>query len=200
MSDTDSTTRIARLPHRTVSLEGPVFDSIFAALENGTVTIAELAARPELAGVTREELRKHLLRLLVAERIAPRSAPSRAAVVDGTTRYVVPSVYNQMMLRRLSSDVPVVMASTLAGTAFPISALEALAIRVFTEVPAAGREAWVRDFVAKRVLRIRVEERVLVDDGEQVRAILDTVATLQGERLAKLLEVGVLASSSETER
>lgn len=187
--------RVARLPHRTISLEGPVYDAIFAALAEGTVTIPELAGRPELAAVSRDELRKHVVQLLVAERIAPRSAPSRALVTTGAHEqtFSVPSVYNQMMLRRLSTGMPVVMASTLAGTAFPISALEGLAIRVFTEVPPAGREAWVRDLVGKNVLRIRVDDRVLTDEGEQARAILETVTALRGERLAKLVEVGILA-------
>ncbi len=188
--------RVARLPHRTVSLEGPVFDAIFDALEQGTVTVDELAARPDLANVSRDALREHLVRLLVAERIAPRSAPSRAVLPSSETRFVVPSVYNQMMLRRLSSDVPLVMASTLAGTAFPISALEALAIRVFTEAPASSRDAWVHDFVRKRVVRLRVDGRILTEEGEQERAILDTVASLAGERLRKLVEVGLLAPSA----
>jgi len=192
--------RSARLPHRALSLEGPVFDAIIDALRLGTVSIAELMAHPELARLPVEELRASIVRLVIAERIAPRSAPSRATVADPDAAYCVPSVYNQMMLRRLASDLPIVMVSTFAGTAFPISALEGLAIRVFTEAPPARREAWVRDFVGKRVLRIRVDGRVLTDEDEQQRAILDTVAALRGERLAKLLEVGILAPTSATER
>ena len=192
--------RAARLPHRTVSLEGPVFDAVIEALGHGTVNVDELRAHRELARVPLEELRASIVRLLIAERIAPRSAPSRAPIADPDAPYCVPSVYNQMMLRRLASDLPIVMASTFAGTAFPISALEGLAIRVFTEAPAPGREAWVRDFVGKRVLRLRVDGRVLSDDGEQQRAILDTVAALRGERLAKLLEVGILAPAEDAQR
>ena len=194
IADPASGERVARLPHRTISLEGSVFDAIFRALGEGTVTVPELAARPELAGVSRDELRKSIVRLLAADRIAPRSAPSRARAA--ATSFCVPSVYNQMMLRRLSTETPIVMASPLAGTAFPISALEGLAIRVFTEVPADRREAWVRDFVGKRVLRVRVGERVVSNEDEQQRAILDTVAALQGMRLAKLVEVGILGPAS----
>ena len=193
IADPKAGERVARLPQGTVSLDGPVYDAIFAALADGTVTIPELAGRPDLAGTSREELRKSIVRLLVAERIAPRSAPSRAVVASPDGRFTVPSVYNQMMLRRLSSDLPVVMTSTLAGTAFPISALEGLAIRAFTEAPPEGRAAWVRDFVGKRVLRIRVDDRVVADEDEQERTILAMVAALRGERLAKLVEVGILA-------
>ena len=51
----------------------------------------------------------------------------------------------------------------------------------------------MRDFTRSRVVRIRVDGRVLADESEQQRAILETVASLQGERLRKLVEVGLLA-------
>ncbi len=188
--------RVVRLPHRTVSLEGPVFDAIFAALAEGSVSVRELVDRAELGGVSEEELRRCLVRLLVTERVAPRCAPSRAHRARADEAFDIPSVYNQMMLRRLSSEVPVVMTSTVAGTAYPISALDGLALRVFTEVPAGRREAWSRDFVRKNVLRIRVDDRIVTDEDEQQRAILEGIAALAGERLAKLVELGILAPRS----
>ena len=94
-----------------------------------------------------------------------------------------------MMLRRATSDVPLVVASTVAGTAFPISALDALAMRALTEARAGSLEDWVRDFVGRSVLRVRIGERVLEDRAEQLQAILDVVNDLRTRRLA-LLRVG----------
>jgi hypothetical protein len=120
-------------------------------------------------------------------------APTRSVAVSGDGLFSVPSVYNQTMLRRLSSETPIVMASTVAGTAFPISALEGLAIRIFTEVAPPMREAWVDDLVRRSVLRIRIGERVLDDPADQRRAIEGAVEQLAAHRLAKLVELGVLA-------
>jgi hypothetical protein len=120
-------------------------------------------------------------------------APGRSAAQIGDGLFRIPSVYNQMMLRRLSSDTPIVMTSTVAGTAFPISALDGLALRVFTEVAPPERESWIRDFVGKNVLRLAVGDHVVEDQADQRAVILEAVEKLRTHRLAKLVELGVLA-------
>jgi hypothetical protein len=154
-----------------------------------------LAARPELAGVGMDALRAALLRLIVAEQVIPMRAPTRSVAASADDLFCIPSTHNQTMLRRLSGEAPIVMASTVAGTAFPISALEGLAIRMLTEVAAKDREQWVHDLVGRSVLRIRIGERVLEDPADQKRAILETLAQLRSQRLAKLVELGILAVS-----
>ena len=185
--------RTVKLPHRTVSLEGATFEALFSALAAGASTLTELAKRTELAAFGIERLRAAMMRLIVAEQVIPMRSPTRAVAPGEADRFRVPSVYNQMMLRRLSADAPIVMTSTVSGTAYPMSALEGLAIRVFTEVAPAEREQWVRDLVGRSVLRIRIGERVLEDHAEQRRAILDTVEDLRTRRLAKLVELGIVA-------
>jgi SAM-dependent methyltransferase len=184
--------RTVRFPHRTVSLQGPTFEALFAAIAEGATTLAALAGRPELAGVGRDALRSALLRLVVTEQIVPMRERTPPVAVNADDLFRVPSVYNQMMLRRLSTEAPIVMASTVAGTAFPMSALEALAIRMMTEVPAAERGRWVHDLVGRSVLRIRIGDRVLEDRAEQRQAILETVDQLR-PRLSKFVELGILA-------
>jgi hypothetical protein len=191
--------RTVSLPHRTVSLAGPPFEALFAALAGGAATLDELASRPELAGLGREELRAALLRLVVTEQVVPMRAPAGPRLVanassaaNATDRFCVPSVYNQMMLRRLSSETPIVMVSTVAGTAFPLSALEGMAIRVITEAAPAEQGAWVDDLVGRSVLRIRVGDRVLDDRAAQRAAILESVEQLR-RRLSKFVELGILA-------
>ena len=183
--------RTVRLPHRTVSLEGPALAGVFAALAEGPATLRGLAARPALAGFGLDALRAALTRLVVAEQVVPMRAPAPRGATGAADLYDVPCVYNQTMLRRLSTDAPIVMASSVAGTAFPMSALEGLAIRMMTEVPAADRERWVDDLVGRSVLRIRIGDRLLEDRESQRRAILDTVEQLRA-RLPKFVELGIL--------
>jgi SAM-dependent methyltransferase len=185
--------RKVQLHHRTVAVEGPALDSLFAGIAEGATTLPALAQRGELAGFGMDKLRAALVRLIVAEQVVPMRAPTRAIVASGDDLFCVPSVYNQAMLRRLSAENPIVMASTVAGTAFPISALEGLAIRLLTEVASPDREQWVRDLVGRSVLRIRIGDRVIEDQADQVRAILETLEQLCTRRLAKLLELGILA-------
>jgi SAM-dependent methyltransferase len=184
--------RTVQLPHRALSLDGPTLAALFAALAAAPTTLPALAARPELAGVGLEALRTALLRLVVAEQVVPMRAPLAVIAPGAHDLYRVPSIYNQTMLRRLSTDAPIVMVSTVAGTAFPMSALEGLAIRMMTEVARGERERWVEELVGRSVLRIRIGERVLEAPAEQARAILDTVEQLR-PRLPKFVELGILA-------
>lgn len=188
--------RSVRLPHRTVALEGSTFDVVLAALAEGATSLPALAERAELEAVTLEALRAAMVRLAIADYaipVRPMHAATRPATIGSDGQLCVPSVYNQMMLRRSATDTPILLASTVAGTAFPISALEALAIRVLTEAAPHGRERRVHDLVGRSVLRIRGRDGVLEDRADQQRAILDAVAQLCAGPVAKLVELGVLA-------
>lgn len=184
--------RSVALHHRTLKLDAPVFEPLFAAIASSATSFAELAERPALAAFGVDKLRAALLRLVLCDTAIPMQARGRVPAAVEDVAFRIPSVYNQMMLRRLSSDTPIVMASTVAGTAFPISALDGLALRVFTEVTPPGREAWIRDFVGKNVVRLAVGGKVVEDRSEQRALIVDAVEKLRTHRLAKLVELGVL--------
>ena len=186
--------RTVRLPHRALKLEGPVFDAIFEATASGAKTLVEIAR--DVGGSPIDKLRAAMLRVLVAERAIPMQKSLAGANADADAEYVVPSTYNQMMLRRLSGEGPLVMASEPAGTAFATSAIEGLALRALTEAKPGAREAWIRDFVGKHVLRLAVGERVIDARDEQETILLGALAQLITHRLGKLVDLGIVAPAS----
>jgi hypothetical protein len=120
-------------------------------------------------------------------------APTRAAAAAPDARYAMPSVYNQMMLRKLASDTPLLMTSERAGTALPLSAVDVLALRVLTEVAPQDRSRFIHDYVARNVVRLRIGGKVLEEQGELRAAIGAAVEQIGRERLSMLVELGVLA-------
>ena len=118
---------------------------------------------------------------------------TRAAAVDASARFVVPLPYNQMMLRRLSSDTPLVLVSEAAGTAYRSSALEVLAMRVLTECRAPERDAWVESFVEKHELRLAIDGKLVAERADQKRHVRAAIEALVSDRLARLVELGIMA-------
>ncbi|MBX3232139.1 MAG: methyltransferase regulatory domain-containing protein [Labilithrix sp.] len=185
-------TREIALPFRTVKLGAPIFEPLFAALAEGGATLEHLrTSRPELAGYPPDQLRAALQRLLLAELVVPLSGPTRAPAPDTEDRFVVPSPYNQMMLRRLTSEQPLVLASEVAGTGFRSSALEGLALRALTETRGPERAGWVSDFVERHELRLAIDGRLVAERPEQKQVIAKAIETLCAGRLAKLVELGI---------
>lgn len=183
--------RVVKLPHRTLSFESPIFATLYEALSLGGVTTANLATRPELAVFGEGKIRAALMKLAVAEHVIPVRTAAACPPVAGDFLELYAD-YNKMMLRRIGTDTPLVMVSPEAGTAYPISALEALAIRALTEVRPEGRSQWIRDLVARNVVRMRVADRTLTSESEQVAAITDAVNSLRADRIPKFVELGIL--------
>jgi len=183
-------------PARGFAVDEPIHRALLEALGEGASLLPDVASRPALAAHGLERAREALVRLVAVGKVIPmqtaRPAGWRAAALSAE-RFEIRSPYNQMMLRRLAADLPLVMASIAAGTGFPISALDALALRIFTEVPAGDRERWIHDFVERQVLRLRVGDHVVEDRASQRPVIAEAVAGLQGDRLAKLVELGILS-------
>jgi hypothetical protein len=188
--------RVIPLPHRSVKLDAPIFEALLDVLSRGSETLATFAARPELAAFDLAALRGAMQRLLVAEVVVPMQRATRRLDAVPPGPFAVPSVYNQLMLRRLGSDVPIVMTSATAGTAFPLAALEGLAVRVLCESEPKEHEAWVRAFVGRSVLRLAEGDRVVEDRESQVRVILEKIEHVRSNLLPKLLELGILAPRS----
>ncbi len=179
--------RLVRLPHRVVRLEGAIYDAIFEATSHGAKPLSAIE------GFEREKLRTAMLRMLVAERATPMCERVAPEAAKRDARFTVPNVYNRMMLRRLASDTPLVMVSERAGTAFATSAIEGLAIRALTEAEPGAREAWLRDFAGKHVLRLAVGERVVESREEQEKILLGALEQLETQKLARLVELGIVA-------
>jgi SAM-dependent methyltransferase len=195
--------RVIKLPHRTVDLSAPIYDALFSALAAGSATLEVLASRMPASSrgggcrgaepPDRSELRRAMTRLLVAGHAFPARTAAKPVPADAAARVLtIPSPYNQMMLRRLSSETPFVLASSVAGTAFPVSALDGVAIRALTSVAEPERAKWIHDLVERSVMRLRVGDRVIEDRSEQRRAIEGALADLCANRLSKMIELGVL--------
>ena len=191
MTSTLPEDRSVKLRFKTVDFSGEIFSGILDALGEGASTAADLAARPGLARFGADAVRAAVVRLLVAEAIVPFTTRTRALPARDTT-YTVPLAYNQAMLGRIGGEIPIVLASTVSAMAYPMPALEALALRVLVEAAPDARKEWISHLVTRSVLRIRVGERVLEEPAAQEAAIANAVETLVTGRLAKLVELGIV--------
>jgi SAM-dependent methyltransferase len=189
-----------RLPNRTLRFAGPLFDALIPALAEGAKTLPELRSRPDLASFDPAKIRESILHLVLGGQVFPMegSAPLAAPAAEGL--YRVPLAYNRMMLsQRLSPENPIILASPAAGTGLVVPQLEAVALRLLTEVVPAERPAWIRAFIARQPLKLRAFDRVIDDAEEQARILEEHLAQVRVQRLPKLLELGVLARGAARE-
>jgi SAM-dependent methyltransferase len=191
--------RDVRLPHYTLSFVGPVFDALIPALAESAATVSELARRPALAAFGVPRIRSSVLRLALAEKIAPMLGATLPAVTLGALgapRYRVPLAYNRAILeQRLSSKNLVALASPVAGTGIVLSMMEAVGVHLLTAVEPGGREAWLRRFVAESPLKLSDGDRPIADKEEQLRVLAEQVEGLRVRRLPELLRLGILAEA-----
>lgn len=179
-------TRETQPPHRTVSLADPIFERLERQLADGARSVGAL-------GDELDATRDAIKRLVLAERVRPMISPTTRVPCDPDALYELTSVYNHTMVRRAgTTDAPLVLASTRAGTGFTISALDALALRLLTEVRAGDRPRWISDFVERSVLRLRVGDRVIATRDEQAAEIRNSLTSVQQNQLSKMVELGLL--------
>jgi SAM-dependent methyltransferase len=185
--------RKVTLPHREITFEGPLFDALFDVLKEGASTMEAMMNHAALANEPKEQVRAALLKIVLAEVVRPMLRPTTTRPANPDAMYSLPSVYNQMMVKRSGlADTPLVLISTAAGTAFPISALDALAIRILTEVAPPDRTKWIEDFVGRSVLRLKVGDHIVSNRPDQIKLIEEARTTLSTKALSKLVELGIL--------
>jgi ubiquinone/menaquinone biosynthesis C-methylase UbiE len=186
--------REAKLPHHTLQYAGAIFDALLPAIEEGAARVTTLAARPELLGFGLARVRDAVMRLALGEAIVPMLEPTHASATPQDARYVLSATYNRAALRDgLENDTPVALASTAAGTGLEVSSIEAVALFLLTEVPSEERQAWVRARCGRESFRLTVAGRAIHGKDEQVRVLLEEIDRFARTRLAKLVELGVLA-------
>jgi hypothetical protein len=185
-------TRDARLPHHTLHFTGEIFDALFPALAAGATTVTELSRLPALSRFGTARLRDAVTRLVLAGQVSPTLASTHAGPVPpGPLR--VASSYNRMTLRdRLTTDDPLVLASPVAGTGIPLPRLEALTLRLVTEIPESEWPEWIAAFVRTEPFRVKVGDRTVDDDQARVRILLSQVEPFRAKRLPKLVELGIV--------
>ncbi len=189
--------REVRLPHYTLKFAGPLFDALLPALEERASDTVALAQRPELAAFGVASIRDAVLRLALGGIASPmleetprvRAAPK----VDDGALFRVRAAYNRMVLEQpLAKDAPLVLASPVAGTGVSFSMLEAVALRLLTEVAPAQRPAWIRALFERQPFRLTVKGEPVDDAEKLLRLVLAEVETMRVGRLEKLVALGVL--------
>jgi hypothetical protein len=102
-----------------------------------------------------------------------------------------------MLSQRLSAENPIILASPAAGTGLVLPQLEAVSLRLLTEVAPAQRPGWIRAFVARQPLRLRVGDRVIEDAEEKARVLSEQMEQFRIQRLPKLIELGIVGKRRE---
>lgn len=189
----DKSKRQLPLPYTTLDLTGPVYDALIPALGERTSTVSEMLRSAALHGVTAEQVRESILYLLMADMAFPMREPSRPAGPPdaGVHHFVLP--YNRMVVKqRLTTKTPTVLAVPAAGAGLPISMIEAVCLRMVTEVPVPDRPAWIRSFVARQPLKLFVRDRPVETAEEQCAVLEAELASFCEKRLPKLRELNIL--------
>jgi Predicted methyltransferase regulatory domain len=179
----DKIKRTVQLRHHALRFEGPVYDALVPRLAGRAATVPELLSEPTFARLDPRVVKDAVLRLLLGEQVSPMRAGRHEAAVR----------YNRSVLERLvPSATRPVLASPVGGTGVPVSMLDAVALRALTLSTPAARDAWLRDLVTRRPIRLVHGDRIVTDADEQLRAILAHLQTFGGASVTKLVELGVL--------
>src|SRR5262249_31918266 len=116
----------------TLDFKSPVYDALIPLLCEAPTTAAELARRPELAGLGEERIAQCLQNLSLGGQVVP----MRALPVPATraARYRMPSAFNRGALDEgIAGEGPLALASPAIGTGLQVSRADAAFLRVLTE-------------------------------------------------------------------
>jgi SAM-dependent methyltransferase len=175
--------REVRLRHHVLGFEGPLFERLIERLAAGACTLSDLAGDPALAAAGDDAVRLGVLQLLLGGQVTP---------MQGGT-HAVPGVYNRMILeQRLSTTDPVVLASPVAGTGVVVPTLQAVCLRLLTEIAPADREPWIRAFVARQPVRLTVRDQAVETEDEQAQVLARELEKFRVSHLPKLVALGVV--------
>jgi SAM-dependent methyltransferase len=190
MTDAPSIKREAKLPFFTIDYGGPQYEVILDALAASPQTAMQLALRPELAQLGQSRIGDCLQSLSLGGQVVAMSpAPSREG--DGS-RFALSLAHNRVVLDEACDEVgPLVLASRATQTGVRISLIEALALKLLSDVPPSEHAVWLEDYATRRTLPLTVGDKKIRDKDELAR-----VVTRELERLRsapdKLIELGIL--------
>jgi SAM-dependent methyltransferase len=189
-----SNAREAMLPNHTLRFNGPVYDALLRALAEGAVTFHTLAQRPDLASYESARVRDALLHLVLADRLCSLREPPRPASEVGQPS--IPSAYNRWILARgFTPDVPIILASPVAGNGVPLSMVDAAGLRAALEPNVEKRRQWLEAFCHESLTHLVVGGR-RVDDMHELIAIVTDQAERFRTLLPKLVELGIVTTKS----
>lgn len=188
------------LPSRTLDFSDPQADAVLRVLARRSSTVAELTREPTLLHLGLEAIRETVLRLAMGPDVLPMARPARAPIAQtlDALRFWLPSAFNRAVLMdSLSTGVPRVLASPVAGTGVGLSTLQAVALRALTEATPETRAVWLRSFVETTPLRMHDHGRRIDDKKGLADALEVQVEEFRAARLGKLVELGIVEAVRE---
>jgi ubiquinone/menaquinone biosynthesis C-methylase UbiE len=155
--------REVRLPVYTLDFKGRVYDAILPPLCEAPATAAELARRPELAGLGADRIAQCLQNLCLGGQIVPMRPAVPSARAAG---YRMPSAFNRGALDQgIAGEGPLALASPAIGTGLQISLVEA----VFLRLLAGGDPSWIEGFARGRTFPLSLGDQRFDDAGKLVQ-------------------------------
>jgi hypothetical protein len=187
----DHIKREVRLPVYTLDFKSQVYSALIPRLCEAPVTAVELARRPELAGLGQARLGQCIQNLCLGGQIVPMRPPSAAP--SPAARYRMPSAFNRAVLDQgIAGEGPLVLASPATGTGLTVSLLEAVFLRLLTDVEPESHASWLRGFVEMRPFPLVLGDK-RIDDAEDLVAMAARDLDERRRRMGpKLCQLGIL--------
>jgi SAM-dependent methyltransferase len=185
----DRIKREVRLPIYTLDFKGAAYDAILAAIAGAPASAADLVQRPALAQLGQTRIGGCLQNLVLGGQVVPmRADPARGA--EGPLRVRLP--YNEVALdEALDGEGPLVLASPVTGAGVHVSLLEALGIRLLTQVAPADHAAWLRGYARRKGTPLGVGDREIKSADELVSVMTRELDKARAA-VPKLVALGVL--------
>ncbi len=182
--------RKVRLPVYTLDFTSRIYAALIPRLCAAPATAMELSRRPELAGLGPERIGQCLQNLCLGGQIGPMRA---LAATPRGARFRLASAFNRGVLDQgIAGEGPLALACPATGTGLAVSRLEAICLRLLTEVEPEGRAAWVRAFAEGQAFPLVFGERQVADAEELVAMAAREVDALGRSMGGKLCQLGVL--------
>jgi hypothetical protein len=181
--------REVRLPVYTLDFKNRVYDAMIPLLCEAPASAAELAQRPELAGVGVERVAQCLQNLSFGGQVVPMRALSTPATA--AARYRMPSAFNRGAIDEgIAGEGPLTLASPAIGTGLQVSLPEAVFLRLLTED--AGDTAWIEARARGCTFPLVLGDQRFADAGELVQWVAREQESRREAMAPKLCQLGVL--------
>jgi len=184
--------RQVKLPHYTLNFTGGVYEPLIPAIAASPASAIDLARRPELAAFGAARIGGCLQNLAIGGQAVPMRPWPKAASADAqpTVRHAI--LFNEGVLAPgMEGEAPLVLASPVTGGGITVSILEAVCLRLLTEVSPADRPAWIRA-LAGRPKPIVIGDKPMKDPEKLLRALTKELESFEASIVPKLLELGIL--------
>lgn len=189
----DSFAREVRLPHHTLAYVGPIFDHLIKELSKRSSTVAELSALPELAPFGPQKIRDAIRNLTLNGEVTAMRETAPHTSSPARSLYRVPLDFNRVILEQpLVSRTPFIFASPVAGTGITMTLLDAISMRLATQVAPEMRADWIRSLIAHDPLDLKIAGTRVTDPEEQSKVLLSELEKFYVQKVPRLVRLGIL--------